>query len=70
MDRLRVIRMLLRAGYSMMAILRMLLQLDRGADPRQALDTPHPDEDVYTAADRWLSLDDALWATLIPRNGQ
>ena len=32
--RLRVIRMLLRAGYSMMAILRMLLQLDRGADPR------------------------------------
>ena len=53
--RLRVIRMLLRAGYSMMAILRMLLQLDRGADPRQALDTPHPDEDIYTAADRWLS---------------
>jgi DNA-binding transcriptional MerR regulator len=55
LGRLRVIRMLLRAGYSMMAILRMLLQLDRGADPRQALDTPHPDEDVYTAADRWLS---------------
>jgi DNA-binding transcriptional MerR regulator len=53
--RLRVIRMLLRAGYSMMAILRMLLQIDRGADPRQALDTPHPDEDVHTAADRWLS---------------
>jgi DNA-binding transcriptional MerR regulator len=53
--RLRVVRMLLRAGYSMMAILRMLLQLDRGADPRQALDTPHPDEDTYTAADQWLS---------------
>jgi DNA-binding transcriptional MerR regulator len=53
--RLRVIRMLLRAGYSMMAVLRMLLQIDRGADPRQALDTPHPDEDVHTAADRWLS---------------
>ncbi|MFL7793515.1 MAG: MerR family transcriptional regulator [Anaerolineae bacterium] len=53
--RLRVIRMLLRAGYSMMAILRMLLQLDQGTDPRQALDTPHPDEDVYTAADQWLS---------------
>jgi DNA-binding transcriptional MerR regulator len=53
--RLRVIRMLLRAGYSMMAILRMLLQLDQGADPRRALDTPHPDEDIYTAADRWLS---------------
>ncbi len=54
-SRLRVIRMLLRAGYSMMAILRMLLQLDRGADPRRALDTPRSDEDVYTAADQWLS---------------
>jgi DNA-binding transcriptional MerR regulator len=55
--RLRVIRMLLRAGYSTMAILRMLLRLDRGqkADLRQVLDTPRPDEDVYSAADRWLS---------------
>ena len=55
--RLRVIRMLSRAGYSLMAILRMLLQLDRGdeADLRQVLDTPRPDEDVYFAADRWLS---------------
>jgi len=55
--RLRVIRMLARAGYSQMAILRMLLQLDHspGADLRQALDTPRPDEDVYIAADRWLS---------------
>ena len=55
--RLRVIRMLRRAGYSMMAILRMLLQLDSGQDTdlRQALDTPRPDEDVYSAADRWLS---------------
>lgn len=55
--RLRVIRMLRRAGYSTMAILRMLLQLDRGRteDLRQALDTPRPDEDVYSAADRWLT---------------
>jgi DNA-binding transcriptional MerR regulator len=55
--RLRVIRMLLRAGYSTMAILRMLLRLDLGqkADLRQVLDTPRPDEDVYSAADRWLS---------------
>ena len=55
--RLRVIRMLLRSGYSTMAILRMLLQLDQGhsGDLRQALDTPRPDEDVYYAADRWLS---------------
>jgi DNA-binding transcriptional MerR regulator len=55
--RLRVIRMLTRAGYSMMAILRMLLLLDRGKREglRQVLDTPRPDEDVYSAADRWLS---------------
>ena len=55
--RLRVIRMLRRAGYSTMAILRMLLALDEGgtADLRQALDTPRPDEDAYSAADRWLS---------------
>jgi hypothetical protein len=40
-----------------MAILRMLLQLDRGITPnlRQSLDTPAPDEDVYVASDRWLS---------------
>ncbi len=55
--RLRVIRMLRSAGYSMMAILRMLCQLDQGQkhDLRQALDTPRPDEDVFTAMDRWLS---------------
>lgn len=56
-SRLRVIRMLARAGYSLMAILRMLTRLDRGetSDLRQALDTPQPDEDVYMASDRWLS---------------
>jgi DNA-binding transcriptional MerR regulator len=55
--RLRVIRMLARAGYSQMAILRMVLHLDerQGGDLRQVLDTPRPDEDIYTAADRWLS---------------
>jgi DNA-binding transcriptional MerR regulator len=55
--RLRVIRMLRSAGYSMMAILRMLHQLDRGQvhDLRRALDTPRPDEDVFTAMDHWLS---------------
>ena len=55
--RLRVIRMLSRAGYSIMAILRMLIQLDSGQthDLRQALDTPRPDEDVYSASDRWLN---------------
>jgi DNA-binding transcriptional MerR regulator len=56
-DRLRVIRMLRQAGYSLMAILRMLVQLDSGAQPdlRQALDTPRPDEDLCLAADRWLT---------------
>jgi DNA-binding transcriptional MerR regulator len=55
--RLRVIRMLLRAGYSMMSILRMVSQLDRGdaGSLRQALDTPHPSEDVLMVNDHWLS---------------
>ncbi len=55
--RLRVIRMLRLAGYSTMAILRLVLQLDRGSvrDVRRVLDTPRPDEDISTAADRWLS---------------
>jgi DNA-binding transcriptional MerR regulator len=56
-SRLRVIRMLVRSGYSLMAVLRMLTQLDRGEkiDLRLALDTPQPDEDVYMASDHWLS---------------
>ena len=56
-SRLRVIRMLGKAGYSHMAMLRMFLELDRGEtrDLRRALDTPRPDEDIFSAADRWLS---------------
>ncbi|MBI5958976.1 MAG: MerR family DNA-binding transcriptional regulator [Chloroflexi bacterium] len=55
--RVRVIRMLLQAGYSLMAILRMLLTFDQGQthNLRQMLDTPRPDEDVYSVADRWQS---------------
>lgn len=55
--RLRVIRMLSHAGYSMMAILRMLTSLDqeKGGDLRSLLDTPRPDEEVFTAFDRWLT---------------
>jgi DNA-binding transcriptional MerR regulator len=54
--RLRVIRTLSRAGYGLMAILRMLLHLGRGGqDLRHALDTPDPDEDICYATDRWLS---------------
>lgn len=56
--RLRVIRMLSRARYSQMAILRMLLSLDRGQTLalRQTLDTPRPDEDALHAGDRWLTI--------------
>ncbi len=55
--RLRVIRLLRSAGYSTMAILRMMLYFDQGQRDglRQALDTPRPDEDIVFAADRWLS---------------
>jgi hypothetical protein len=40
-----------------MAILRMLTRLDRGEIEglRDALDTPRPDEDIFSASDRWLS---------------
>lgn len=60
LGRARVLRLLYRAGYSSMAILRMVRQLDRGEHAergqlRAALDTPRPDEDILTAADRWLS---------------
>ncbi|HWQ22065.1 MAG TPA: MerR family transcriptional regulator [Clostridia bacterium] len=56
-SRLHVIRLLLRAGYSSMAVLRMFLRLDSGeaVDVRNVLDTPRPDEDALTAADRWLT---------------
>ena len=55
--RLRVIRLLRQSGYSTMAILRMVLQLDQGQREglREVLDTPRPDEDILCAADRWLS---------------
>lgn len=55
--RLRVLRMLRQAGYSTMAILRMVLALDTGETQklREALDTPGPAEDVLSAADSWLS---------------
>ena len=60
--RLQVIRMLRSAGYSIMAVLRMVLQLDQGQreDLRQVLDSPRPDEDVYSATDQWLSTLGAL----------
>jgi len=55
--RLRVIRMLIRSGYGIISILRMLSQLDSGNNEnlRQVLDTPDPDEDIQYATNRWLS---------------
>lgn len=55
--RIRVIRMLRQAGYSVMAILRMLRQFDAGETKalRQALDTPDPQEDIYYVSDNWLT---------------
>jgi DNA-binding transcriptional MerR regulator len=56
-DRLRVIRALRKAGYSIMAILRLMMVFDQGqrGNLRRVLDTPRPDEDVRYATDRWIS---------------
>ena len=56
-ERLRIIRMLSKAGYSHMAILRMFLELDKGNTRglKKTLDTPRADEDIFTAADSWLT---------------
>jgi DNA-binding transcriptional MerR regulator len=55
-ERLRIIRMLTKAGYSHMAILRMFLELDRGNTRglKKTLDTPRPDEDIFSAPARCL----------------
>lgn len=55
--RLRVIRTLRLAGYSLLSILRMLLALDQGnaADVRQLLDTPDPEDDIQYVTNQWLS---------------
>jgi DNA-binding transcriptional MerR regulator len=56
-ERLRIIRMLSKAGYSHMAILRMFIELDKGntRDLKKTLDTPREDEDVFSATDHWLT---------------
>ena len=56
-ERLRIIRMLSKAGYSHMSILRMFIELDKGNthDLKKTLDTPRADEDIFTAADHWLT---------------
>jgi DNA-binding transcriptional MerR regulator len=56
-ERLQIIRILNHAGYSHMAILRMFIELDKGnlVSLKKVLDTPREDEDIFTAADHWLS---------------
>jgi DNA-binding transcriptional MerR regulator len=56
-ERLQIIRMLSHAGYSHMAILRMFIELDGGKKRglKKVLDTPREDEDIFTAADHWLT---------------
>jgi DNA-binding transcriptional MerR regulator len=59
-ERIRVIRMLVQAGFSLMAILRMLQQFDAGhtGNLRAALELP-PEESAHEAidiiGDHWLS---------------
>jgi DNA-binding transcriptional MerR regulator len=55
--RLQIIRMLRFAGYSLMAIYRMLKKLDSGQTRglEQILDTPDEGEDFFCAADRWIT---------------
>ena len=56
-ERLHVIRVLLRARYSRMSVLRMITALDRGDSrrPSEVLDAPRLDETAIQAADRWRS---------------
>ena len=56
--RLRVIRTLVKSGYSLMSVLQMLLQFDTGdrQNLRDALNLPQPDEElIQVIADRWLT---------------
>lgn len=55
--RLRVIRVLVNGGYSHMAILRLMLRLDRGeaVNPRETLDTPSANEEIFHITDQWLT---------------
>lgn len=54
MKRLKIIRSLKCANYSLAAILRMLQQLSGNpdADIRTALNTPQPEDDIISACDR------------------
>jgi DNA-binding transcriptional MerR regulator len=56
--RLRVIRILVQSGYSLMAILRMLSRFDKGerTNLRESLNLPPEEEtEIQVVADRWLA---------------
>lgn len=60
-NRLKIIRSLRCANYSLSAILRMLKQHDSGADILNILNTPEADEDIISACDRLVvSLENAI----------
>lgn len=55
-NRLKIIRTLRNAHYSMMSILRMLNHLDKGnKNIRETINTPNDDEDIVCAADRYIT---------------
>lgn len=57
LNRLKIIRTLRNAHYSMMSILRMLKRLDHGQmDLREAINTPDENEDIVCAADRYITV--------------
>lgn len=57
LQRLKIIRTLRGANYSLEAILRLLLTLDqrRVSSIKEVLDTPHPDEDIIAVCDQLLT---------------
>ena len=56
LNRLKIIRTLRNAHYSMMSILRMLNRLDQGdGNIRDTIDTPGEEEDIVCAADRYIT---------------
>ncbi len=56
MNRLKIIRTLRNAHYSLMSILRMLTRLEQGdRNVGEAIDTPGEDEDIVCAADRYIT---------------
>lgn len=60
-NRLKIIRSLRCANYSLSAILRMLKRYDSGANILNILNTPEADEDIISACDRLIvSLENAI----------